>query len=54
MTNKTLYAILAVSLAALLVAPVFADIYVPPGPALSESEWISPTLGVFWAGQQIG
>jgi len=42
---------LAVALALLLVSPVFADVFVPPGPANpmwgNQSEWISPTLAAF-------
>jgi len=43
--------LLAVLFAAVLVTPIFAtvyaNVYVPPGPRDSMSEWISPTLGVW-------
>jgi len=49
--TKKIYAILAIALAALMISPVLADVFVPPGPSNplfgSQSEWISPTLAVF-------
>ncbi len=49
--SKKIYAILAISMLAILVSPALADVFVPPGPANTaygnQSEWISPTLATF-------
>jgi hypothetical protein len=47
LSNKKIYGILAVALCILMVSPVLADVFVPPGPPANQSEWISPTLAVF-------
>jgi hypothetical protein len=44
--NKKIMAIVTVLCIGALISPVFADIFIPPGPPTSMSEYVTPTLSV--------
>jgi hypothetical protein len=45
--TKKIFGILAILLVFLLISPVLADVFVPPGPRFEKAAYITPTLAVF-------